>query len=95
MRDPRDEQDADALIGASSRRPLRPEEYPDEDFDADNGDDTEPCPHCGKPIYTDGDWCPKCGQWLSPGRSGLLPMWAVLAAVLVIVGFLLMVLLAR
>lgn len=94
MRDPHDEHDADTYIGSSARRPLRPNEYPDDADLEDDLDDTEPCPHCGRRIYADGDWCPRCGHGLDGGRSAVLPTWAVVTAVLVLLAFVL-VLLAR
>lgn len=82
-------------IGGASRRPLRREEFPDEEDLEASLDETDPCPHCGAKIYVEGEWCPKCGQWLVKEKPGVLPAWAVLAAVLVLVGFLLMMLLGR
>jgi hypothetical protein len=38
--------------------------------DVDDADDeeesvTEPCPHCGKPVYENADVCPHCRNFLS------------------------------
>ena len=41
-------------------------ENPD-DSDMDDSDDPEviPCPHCGKPISEESDWCHYCGNFTS------------------------------
>lgn len=79
--------DDDDSIAGSTRRPLSRREFPDEEDARASLDDTDPCPHCGAPIYVDGEWCPKCGKYLSKEDSpSTIPGWAVaVAAILVIV----------
>lgn len=57
-------------------------ESPDE-FDADDADDrvpidTEPCPHCRRPVYEQAEVCPHCRNYISredaPSRK---PVWIV------------------
>lgn len=53
-----------------------------EDDDAD--DETEPCPHCGKPVYHDAERCYFCGMYLSreDAPAHRRPWWFVLGVVL-------------
>jgi hypothetical protein len=54
---------------------------------SDEGDedvvDTEPCPHCGRPVYEQAQLCPHCGNYISlsaaPQRR---PMWIVIGVIL-------------
>jgi predicted nucleic acid-binding Zn ribbon protein len=39
-------------------------EYPDEADMDEEGDETDPCPACGKPIYEDSIRCPHCGEYV-------------------------------
>lgn len=44
------------------------DEEDEDEFVGENDDsslDTDPCPHCGADIYVDGEWCPKCGKYLT------------------------------
>ncbi len=67
-------------------------EYPDE-FDRDD-DETEPCPHCGEPVYDDAERCPSCGEYLSREDAPRpRPWWfmaGVLLSVVVVVGWVLL-----
>ncbi|MFO0949783.1 MAG: zinc ribbon domain-containing protein [Isosphaeraceae bacterium] len=58
---------------------------PDFDPDSDEDDDpTVPCPHCGRDIYDDSEWCPGCGRYLSreDAPGGGRPWWIVVGVVL-------------
>jgi predicted nucleic acid-binding Zn ribbon protein len=50
-------------------------------FRDDDGEDTVPCPHCGKAVYEDAERCPYCETYLSeedaPARN---PWWIILGA---------------
>jgi predicted nucleic acid-binding Zn ribbon protein len=52
----------------------------------DDSDDAgvDDCPHCGKPIAEDAEWCHHCGQYLSredaPWR--VPPLWIIVGAAL-------------
>jgi hypothetical protein len=55
--------------------------------EADDGDTTAPCPHCGADIYDDAERCPACGMYLSAEdapRAGW-PAWMKVAAVLALI----------
>lgn len=88
------EEGEDEVIGGAHRRPMRREEFPDdEDFQA-SIDDTDPCPHCGAAIYVDGEWCPKCGKFLSKEEgAATIPTWAVAVGVVLLVAMVLAVVL--
>ena len=58
-------------------------ELPDEsDMDDPDAPDVDDCPHCGKSIHDEAEWCHHCGKYLSredaPRR---IPLWVVAAAV--------------
>jgi endogenous inhibitor of DNA gyrase (YacG/DUF329 family) len=62
-----------------------PDETNDEDWgDSDDDDDaTDPCPHCGEPVYDDAERCPYCGRYLS--REDVReskPWWVVLGVMM-------------
>lgn len=40
-------------------------------------DDLAPCPSCGARIYADADRCPKCGDYVTPGKEKARrrPVW--------------------
>jgi hypothetical protein len=48
------------------------------------------CPHCGSEMYGDSMRCPKCGDYVTPGRlpSGSMPWWMWLLLILVGIGML-------
>jgi zinc-ribbon domain len=52
------------------------------DDDPDEDDDTtDPCSHCGEPVYDDAERCPHCGLYLSrEDRPYRKPWWVVLGA---------------
>ena len=54
-------------------------EYPDEELDRDDADDTVPCPHCGADVYDDAFQCPICGEYVEGHTSPLAgrPLWWV------------------
>ena len=47
-----------------SSRPLRDEEYPEPDPQADEWD-TLACPECGEWVHEDVEQCPHCGSFIS------------------------------
>lgn len=58
----------------------------DDGFDVDNAadDPTEPCPHCGEPVYEDADRCPYCGSFISDAdRAAPRKPWWILLGVAV------------
>jgi hypothetical protein len=60
---------------------FRDEEFPD---GGDEGDETLPCPKCGKSIYAEAPRCPHCGDYVAPGsavRQGW-PRWMWVCLVL-------------
>ena len=65
-------------------------EDPDEsDMDDSDSTDTDPCPSCGKPVWTEADWCPHCGQNITTAtESGALPAWVWLVATVLLVAIL-------
>jgi predicted nucleic acid-binding Zn ribbon protein len=51
---------------------------PDEN-DCTNSVDTEPCPHCHRPIYEQAEVCPHCGNYVSTTtNSTRKPLWIVI-----------------
>lgn len=52
-------------------------------WDEDDTDETFPCPHCGKSVYEDAEWCPHCDQYLSAEEQAAnrkpLWMWIIVA----------------
>jgi hypothetical protein len=56
----------------------------EDDWDADDGDDTVPCPYCKRAIPEDTPRCPYCENYLSeedvpPARK---PWWIIVGALL-------------
>jgi predicted nucleic acid-binding Zn ribbon protein len=67
-------------------------EYLDEadtDHDEDSVD-TNPCPHCGTPVYEHAEICPHCGKYISEedSRSPRKPIWIILTAVISLIAIL-------
>ncbi|MDB5328816.1 MAG: hypothetical protein JWM57_4385 [Phycisphaerales bacterium] len=65
-------------------------EGPDSVDQADGDDDQDlltPCPHCKQMMYEDTERCPHCGDYVSPDRSGGLPLWAIVTAVICLAVF--------
>lgn len=54
----------------------------EEDMDADpDGPETDPCPHCGKLIMEDAEWCHHCGSYISQeDEPKQVPMWLLIGA---------------
>src|SRR5947209_17436040 len=70
----RDLDDEDDLDGS---------EWPNEEPDGDEENETVACPNCRRPVYEDAERCPSCGNYLSPEDAPRrYPWWFV-------VGFLL------
>jgi len=45
---------------------LSEREFPDEsDMDDRDDEDTDPCPHCGLPVYQHAQQCPYCKMYIS------------------------------
>ncbi len=67
-------------------RPLRDEEYPDEDT-MDEHSFEQQCPECGQWIYDDVDVCPHCGMFIVADTRPLAgrPLWWLLLGLLGIV----------
>lgn len=65
------------------------DEYVDDEEDSDA--DLLVCPSCGKPVHEDTQQCPHCRDWITPvdSRSGWKNWIWIIAAVLVVAGFLL------
>jgi predicted nucleic acid-binding Zn ribbon protein len=52
----------------------------DVDDDAD-GPAVVPCPHCGKSIHEQAEWCHHCGQYLSrEDAPRSVPLWILIGA---------------
>jgi uncharacterized OB-fold protein len=59
----------------------------DEDDD-DNDVDTVPCPHCGKPVYEQGQRCPHCGRYFSQDAAvSRKAWWLIITAVVLAAAF--------
>lgn len=60
--------------------------------DDDEETPTEPCPSCGTPVPELVDRCPYCGDWIvsGSGRAGRRPTWLIVAAILALIGFILL-----
>ena len=70
------------------RSGLADREYPDSrDIGNDDEDDvdTEPCPHCGEPVYDQSQRCPHCGQYMTPGSAVKKPRWFVVGVIACVV----------
>ena len=52
-----------------------------DDEDGDSSD-TLPCPVCGEPVFEDSPRCPSCGQYITPGGTGVAarPAWILITA---------------
>ena len=53
------------------------------EFDDDWDDDGYiPCPHCGKTMLEDADYCPSCERWITDGVTNKTrsPLWVVIVA---------------
>ena len=63
---------------------MAPRSAKDDDRNGDSGDDTMPCPYCGRTIHEDSVRCPHCENYLSeedlPGKPK--PLWLILAAII-------------
>lgn len=62
---------------------LRDEEYPDEEDDSFDEEETltTPCPACGAEVYEDAEQCPACGHYITHATSpwqGRSPLWIAL-----------------
>lgn len=57
----------------------------EQDMDADPDEpDTEPCPHCRKPVVEDAEWCHHCGEYLSrEDQPRHVPLWFLIGSALV------------
>lgn len=75
-------------------RPLEDWEYPDEDAD-DSEDDETPtraCPKCGMDVYEDAVQCPLCGEYFTRGSRAWegRPFWWMVLGLLGIMAVILM-----
>jgi predicted nucleic acid-binding Zn ribbon protein len=52
-------------------------------FPEGDDDETTPCPHCLHPVYDDGEWCSRCGQYLSREDAPSRHPWWLVVGVLV------------
>jgi predicted nucleic acid-binding Zn ribbon protein len=55
--------------------------------DMDQDDDlSEPCPHCGKPVFDEAERCPHCGEYISYEDEPVKPppFWGVGVVVVLI-----------
>jgi uncharacterized protein (DUF983 family) len=48
---------------------------------------TRACPACGEEVYDDAEVCYHCGEAMGSSSQRPLPTWAIIAAILAIVGF--------
>jgi predicted nucleic acid-binding Zn ribbon protein len=75
--------------------------YQDDDEDLDDSEfpeisddedsvDTDPCPHCGKPVYEQAEACPNCGKYISreDSFSPRKPMWIIFGAIICLIAIL-------
>jgi len=53
------------------------------------GDEWVTCPECGSAIYDQTEICPRCGHALTSSDGGKTPVWAIVAAVLALIAFVL------
>ena len=66
---------------------MRDDDSYDEDDDweaeADESEDTCPCPYCGRQVYDDAERCPYCEQYLSGEDAPASPksLWIVVGVV--------------
>ncbi len=73
--------------------PMEFDDYPDEEWVEDDGDEEDDllaCPSCHQPVHEDTQQCPHCGDWITPEYPGTRPkrwIWAV-AVLAVIFGLL-------
>lgn len=70
------------------------EDYMDEDWVDDEGDDEDDlliCPSCRAEVHEDTQQCPHCGDWITPAYpSETIKQWIwKIAALLIILSFLL------
>lgn len=70
------------------------EDYMDEDWVDDEGDDEDDlliCPSCRAEVHEDTQQCPHCGDWITPEYpSEAIKQWIwKIAALLIILSFLL------
>jgi uncharacterized protein (DUF983 family) len=74
-----------------SPRPRRDEadEFPSEQDIERFSDVTVDCPECGTRMYDDAEVCWKCGHAVMGARRARLPMWVVVAGLVVIAAMLL------
>jgi hypothetical protein len=71
--------------------PVEDYEPDEEDPDAPSAADVErfsgvtvKCPECGSELFDDVAVCWKCGRALTVGREGKVPLWALIAAAVII-----------
>jgi predicted nucleic acid-binding Zn ribbon protein len=59
-------------------------EAPDPSDIDDDSADTDPCPHCGKPVYEQAEICPHCQSYISREHSlpRRKPIWIISAAII-------------
>jgi hypothetical protein len=57
------------------------DEWDEEEDEDDDQDVTEPCPHCGRPVYDDAERCPWCGSYLSREDEPYRRPWWMLVGV--------------
>ncbi len=75
---------------------LSDREMPDEsDMDDRDSIDTEPCPHCGLPVYEKAEQCPYCKLYISreetsEGRSGWIVAGIVICVALILLSWILL-----
>ncbi len=62
--------------------PDDPSDPPWADDEDEDSSDTLPCPVCGEPVFEDSPRCPSCGQYITPGGTGVAarPAWILITA---------------
>jgi predicted nucleic acid-binding Zn ribbon protein len=59
---------------------------PDEaDTDGDDSDETEPCPHCSKPIHEEAEICHHCGTFIDRVDPTVKPPWISIAVIVALI----------
>ncbi|MBA4120391.1 MAG: hypothetical protein C0513_06805 [Isosphaera sp.] len=80
--------------------PTRPRPEPDDELDEGPSQAdlerfsgvTRACPSCRREVYDDADVCYHCGEAMNAPRQRRVPVWAIIAAAMALIGLLLLTL---